>query len=260
MNTNLKTLIKDVLKRLDIGVARYRTLQTLIEKSKGADDILLLKSIPEEFVLSALKCLDASKGQLRQDIFALVENQFKQGGYFVEFGAASGVDLSNTYLLEKQFGWSGILAEPARCWHKSLRTHRTCQIETDCVWVDSHSTLTFNEAQSAELSTIETFAAGDLHSDDRQGGKSYQVKTISLVDLLDKYQAPKVIDYLSIDTEGSELDILSSFDFDRYNFKVITCEHNFTPARDKIFQLLTGKGYVRKFENLSQFDDWYVRA
>jgi hypothetical protein len=78
--------------------------------------------------------------------------------------------------------------------------------------------------------------------------------------LLDKYKAPRCIDYLSIDTEGSEYEILSNFDFERYQFRAITCEHNFQPAREKIYSLLTGKGYTRKFDKLSKFDDWYLRA
>ncbi len=82
--------------------------------------------------------------------------------------------------------------------------------------------------------------------------------TISLNDLLEKFDAPKNIDYLSIDTEGSEYAILESFDFERRRFSVITCEHNFTPEREKIYELLTRKGYERKYESLSQFDDWYV--
>ena len=78
-------------------------------------------------------------------------------------------------------------------------------------------------------------------------------------DLLEKYNAPKYIDYLSIDTEGSEYEILKNFDFEKYVFKIITIEHNYTSMRDKIFTLLTSKGYKRKYENLSQFDDWYVK-
>jgi Methyltransferase FkbM domain len=63
----------------------------------------------------------------------------------------------------------------------------------------------------------------------------------------------------SIDTEGSEFEILQAFDFARYDVKIITCEHNFSPLRDKLHALLTAKGYVRKFEVLSQVDDWYVK-
>ena len=78
-----------------------------------------------------------SKAQLKQDVFALIENDFKRDGFFVEFGAANGVHLSNTYLLEKEFGWRGILAEPARMWHADLQRNRTCAIEMDCVWSKS---------------------------------------------------------------------------------------------------------------------------
>ncbi len=183
---------------------------------------------------------------------------FKRNGFFVEFGATNGVFLSNTYLLEKDFGWTGILAEPAKRWHKDLRSNRTCHIDTDCVWCDSNSTLIFNEVDSAELSTIDMYCSSDSHRQARKRGKTHRVKTISLADLLDKYQAPKEIDYLSIDTEGSEYEILSAFNFGKYRFKTITCEHNFRPTREKIFSLLTRNGYVRKLERLSHFDDWYT--
>ncbi|MBK7635080.1 MAG: FkbM family methyltransferase [Saprospiraceae bacterium] len=59
------------------------------------------------------------------------------------------------------------------------------------------------------------------------------------------------IDYLSIDTEGSEYDILSSFNFDRYTFGIITVEHNYTAYRDRIKDLLESKGYRRVLTNLS---------
>ncbi len=85
------------------------------------------------------------------------------------------------------------------------------------------------------------------------------MKTISLSDLLDKYAAPRIVDYLSIDTEGSEYEILNGFNFEKYQFRVITCEHNFAPQRDSIFALLSRHGYQRKFEQWSEFDDWYVQ-
>jgi hypothetical protein len=90
----------------------------------------------------------------------------------------------------------------------------------------------------------------------REGGKHYDVSTISLNDLLAEHAAPLDIDYLSIDTEGSEFEILSSLDFEKYDIKVITCEHNYTPARVKIHDLLASKGYVRTKTDMSQFDYW----
>jgi FkbM family methyltransferase len=200
-----------------------------------------------------------AKSQLNQDMFVLSELGFKRDGYFVEFGATNGLDLSNTHLLETEMGWTGILAEPAKIWSEDLAKNRNCHIDYDCVWSKSGEVLEFNEVNAAELSTIDTFSSVDGHAATRTSGTKYPVNTISLLDLLKKYNAPQVIDYLSIDTEGSEFEILSAFDFDAYQFRVITCEHNYTPMRDKIYDLLTSKGYTRKFTNLSKFDDWYVR-
>lgn len=201
---------------------------------------------------------EKSKAQLKQDMFVLAELGFKRDGYFVEFGATNGVDLSNTYMLEKELGWTGILAEPAWVWHEDLIKNRTAKISFDCVWSKSHELLSFNQSSSAELSTIDDFSNSDLHAEARKTGDKYEVYTVSLLDLLKKYKAPKEIDYLSIDTEGSEFEILNAFDFDAYKIKVITCEHNYTPMREEIYKLLTSKGYTRKYTEFSRFDDWYV--
>ncbi len=204
--------------------------------------------------------LAKSKSQLRQDIFVLYELKFKRNGFFIEFGAANGVDLSNTHLLEKEFDWSGILAEPAKLWQPSLSENRRAKIETKCVWKTTGETLLFNETNQPEYSTLHTFSSNDHLSTERENGNAYSVETISLMDLLQKHNAPQEIDYLSIDTEGSEFEILEHFDFNKYNIRVITCEHNFTPIREKLFSLLTEHGYIRKFEQISQWDDWYVKT
>lgn len=205
--------------------------------------------------IDILKLRQHSKSQLSQDMFVLTYLGFKRDGYFVEFGATNGVDLSNTWLLEKEFDWKGILAEPSKNWHEDLSKNRTCNIENKAVWIKSNETLTFLEATVPELSTIDDFRSIDIHS---RKGKTYEVETISLEDLLNKYGAPSLMDYLSIDTEGSELDILSNFDFEKFKFKVITVEHNFTSNRLKIYQLLTSKGYRQVLESISAFDDWFV--
>jgi FkbM family methyltransferase len=203
--------------------------------------------------------LEDSKAHLRQDIFVLFELQFKRNGYFVEFGAANGVRSSNTYLLEKQFGWTGILSEPARIFHDHLRESRRARIDTRCVWKESGKLIEFLECSEPELSTVEQFSSADMHVNARQDGQTYMVETVSLMDLLAHNNAPLEIDYLSIDTEGTELDILSEFDFSKYTISVVTCEHNYSPRRDKLASLFAKNGYERKFQNISKFDDWFVK-
>lgn len=177
-------------------------------------------------------------------------------GFFVEFGADDGLTLSNTYILEKAYNWSGILCEPSRPSQESLINNRDCFIDINCVSNTSDEIVTFIETGNG-LSCVEEYAYNDMWADKRKEGYSYKVSTISLNDLLNKYEAPEVIDYISIDTEGSEFDILNAYDFSR-TFKVITVEHNYTDNREKIYDLLTSKGYVRILESLSQWDDWYV--
>ena len=69
-----------------------------------------------------------------------------------------------------------------------------------------------------------------------------QARTIRSV--LRQAGAPAVIDYWSLDTEGSELAILRSFPFDEYRFRVLTVEHNDAPVREDIRQYLAERGYT----------------
>jgi FkbM family methyltransferase len=184
----------------------------------------------------------------------------KRDGFFVEFGATDGVTLSNTYYLEKSLDWKGIVAEPLATWHAALSANRRAVIDHRCVWWESGKTLDFLAANRyPELSSIAEFAGDDYQASTRAiDATSITVKSVSLNDLLTEHEAPSRIDYLSIDTEGSELDILSAFDFDRFKVSVITVEHNYQPdMRGSIQQLLGAHGFVREFEQFSRFDDWY---
>ena len=253
---NLKNLIKKILQKFNIGITRYDNLTALKEYEKNIQQIF---NLPTDKFFRLLEIRGETKSQIMQDLFVLTETNFKKNGFFVEFGATNGLDLSNTYLLEKEFQWNGILAEPARIWHNELKKNRGCNIENNCVWTKSDLILEFNEVQEAELSTITKYNNNDWASVNRKQGKIYNVQTISLEDLLIKHNAPYFIDYLSIDTEGSEFEILNSFNFEKYQFGIITCEHNFTNKRESIYKLLLSKGYHRKFVGLSKWDDWYVK-
>ena len=63
---------------------------------------------------------------------------------------------------------------------------------------------------------------------------------------------------MSVDTEGSEFDILKSLDFKKRKIKIITVEHNYHKNRRKINYLLEKNGYLRVHKDFSKFDDWYI--
>lgn len=240
----------------------------LIKSFKKRFNLKIMSELDEKFFAEMPKSqrrqlksyLPGSKSQLRQDLFVLSVLNFKRDGFFVEFGAADGVYLSNSWLLEQQFGWQGILAEPARQFKPRLEINRTCIIDSRCVWSQSGESLSFCETVDAHLSTLQQYSEGDMHAEARKQQTVYQVNTISLNDLLREHKAPHSPDFLSIDTEGSEWQILQTLDFNRWSFKVICCEHNFGPQREKIHELLVAKNYRRVYTNLSQFDDWYIHV
>ena len=270
--SGVKTFLQLVLDKIGLQVSsteRYKKLNEIsIANSFNYKTLLIriltllpiIEKIDESHFSDLIETLKMSKSQLGQDVFALSVLNFKRNGFFVEFGATNGIDYSNSLVMEKIFGWKGILSEPAKTWHRHLYLNRDSFIEKKAVWKDSISQLMFNETNSAEYSTISHFSDLDMHKNTRLEGKKYEVETISLNDLLIKFSAPSTIDYLSIDTEGSEIDILESFDFNRYTFRVITVEHNYTDSRVRIYQLLTSNGYRRANKDISQFDDWYVHG
>jgi FkbM family methyltransferase len=201
---------------------------------------------------------DRAMSQLGQDLWVLEMTAYKRGGYFVEFGATDGVLLSNTYLLETEFGWTGLCAEPNPKMFAQLQHNRKCTVSDACIAGVSGQEVDFIFAGA--FGGIAEHCSADEHGARRAAyaaaGHVGRLSTVSLHDFLQRYRAPRDIDYLSIDTEGSELEILANFPFERWNIRLITVEHNHTPRRQSIFELLHRHGYQRKER---EWDDWYSR-
>lgn len=235
----------------------YRSL----EKSS-----ILYSILPQEKRELIAPFLPYSKAQLAQDLFALSFAGDTSPKFFVEFGATDGVSLSNTWLLEKKLGWNGILAEPGKTWHNAISKNRDCVIDTRCVAGASGLKYQFLEVidcekGSPELSGIEKyFNNRDRVSKIRlKNSVSCEVETISLDDLLEHYNAPQDIQFLSLDTEGSELEILKGYDFGKRTIRSICVEHNYIESNRKaINELLIEKGYRQVLKQISKWDDWYV--
>ena len=238
-------------------------LHNLIYTVQSAPNILLKKSEELEFVGHCLMNANDTQSQNYQDVFVLYQTKYKRDGYFVEFGATDGKIISNSLLLEKKYGWKGILAEPNSVWHNDLFKNRTCNISKKCVYSETGKEIEFIASDTPDISGIKEFASKDEHTENRNRGKTILVPTITLTDLLDEYSAPENIDYLSIDTEGSEFHILKAF-FDepkKYDIHNITVEHNqINEDRTNIFNLLAANGFRRRFTAFSRCDDFYTKA
>ena len=220
----------------------------------------LLKNFIEHF-----SKITEIKSQLYQDVFAsfIIDKNFNKT--FLEFGATDGIDLSNTYVLEKNFGWNGSLSEPSPQWHKNLKNNRpNCNIITKCIWSKSGEVLDFFESDVGVLSTISEYKESDKVSipgntiERVRSGKLVKVETISLNDVIHKSFNSVAPSYISIDTEGSEYEILRFFNFKKFRPVVFTIEHNFTEIENKIDGLMFENDYVRIFKEFTAFDAWYI--
>jgi hypothetical protein len=104
------------------------------------------------------------------------------------------------------------------------------------------------------------YASADINAARRESylaaGRVTAFTSISLHDFLGQHRAPRDIDYISIDTEGNEYDVLRTFPFSEWNVTLFTVEHNFTEQRTLIRELLESHGY-RCTEQ--KWDDWFER-
>ena len=203
--------------------------------------------------------------QLYQDMFAEFILNIDPKKTFLEFGATDGKHLSNSYTLENDFGWTGVLAEPDTQWHSNLNLNRTkCKKIYDCIWKKSDEKINFFSSEIGEFSTLEEFKYSDIDTipDNTKArnkkGKIYQVNTISINDVIEKEFNNISPSYISVDTEGSELEILNSFNYSKYHPLVFTVEHNYTKLEKNIDELMLKNNYSRIFRKLTSFDAWYI--
>jgi FkbM family methyltransferase len=201
--------------------------------------------------------------QLGQDHYVLELLGGLREGFFLDAGAADGVRVSNTLLLERLFGWRGICIEPNEVFFAALVRNRQCYCLNYCLY-DREGTVDFLEASTlggildeyhpSHLSFVKSrvlFATDEF-------GRPITVKRTArtIRSVLKECKAPPIIDYWSLDTEGSELAILRSFPFEEYSFRVLTVEHNGLPVREEIRAFLETQGYWRIAQ--MGIDDCYV--
>lgn len=200
--------------------------------------------------------------QLGQDKF--VDQFFKQkeNGIFVDVGAHDGVSCSNTYFLELNRNWTGLCVEPGQREFDHMKTIRRCFLERACISnYDGESEFTYIEGYANMLSGLtedyNTQHLSRINSEMKSYGGSLDKITIPvfrLQTLLDKYGLIN-IDYCSIDTEGSEFNVIKSIDYDKVNIKIFSIENNYSSL--DIQEFLEERGY--ELHCKLQWDDIFIR-
>lgn len=180
---------------------------------------------------------------------------FKTNGYFVEAGSMDGIFISNTYSLEKCLGWTGICVEPVSWMYSNLLNNRSCICENCCLYKESGK-IEFVHGKKDGLGGIKKSIR---HPHECNSENVENIICFTLEDLLIKHNSPKIIDYLSLDTEGSEQEILSVFPFSKYSFRCITVEDT---AENYGISSLIQNGYVKvsnPFNLQNTWEHYYIR-
>ena len=172
-------------------------------------------------------------GAYGQDVFIAELLGHKKNGVFFDIGANDGITINNSHYFEKNLGWTGVAVEPASHIFEKLKANRKCHVVQGCVSHQS-GTATFLElvGNANMYSTLKAHNTGLTarrirKRQKRQNStiKEIEVKCYTFSDLVEKYGFEKV-DFLSLDTEGGELEILKSIDFDSTPVSVISVENN----------------------------------
>lgn len=193
-----------------------------------------------------------SYSQLDQDLNVISFFGKKINLFFLDIGAFDGITISNTYLLEKEFKWNGLCVEPLPDEFKKLCECRNVQCDNSAIYSESGLLLEFSNS-----SLFSGITSVNYNNTYLNNNNLIMVKTITLDDLLKNYKAPSIIHYLSLNTEGSEFEIIKFFNFNKYIFLYINIQHNYgEPIRTNIRNLLLNNGYLYKGEN--QWDDDYI--
>ena len=135
-----KYLVNGFFEKFNLRLIFYSSFRKLLESKKDLLFLKFIKEIDNKNNLSKLiQYYSFSKSEFIQDLFVLNKLNFKRRGFFVEIGASDGENYSNTYLLEKKFGWNGILCEPNKNYIKQLKKKRNAYVVTKAVWKNSFS-------------------------------------------------------------------------------------------------------------------------
>jgi len=184
-----------------------------------------------------------SHSQAFQDIFALTLTNFKKNGTFVEIGSNDPININNTYLMSKDYGWKGIMVEYEKKYEPLYKQHRpeSIHIIEDARSIDYRKVLDENQfPENIEYLQI------DLEVENRS--------TLLVLEKFDK----DVFDKYKFATVTFEHDMYAIF----YNFYTTQNYIDTIEESRKIFQK---RGYIRLFENVilndeynRQFEDWYI--
>ncbi len=189
-----------------------------------------------------------SYAQQGEDIILNKLIGYKENGFFVDVGAHHPKRFSNTYMFYKR-GWEGINVDASPHCIQLLKRKRKRDINVCAAISDETKKLPFYFFEEPALNTFSRDMARKYENKGYKIEKTKMITTHRLVDILQQYlPSNRNIDFLNIDVEGFDLQVLKSNDWARFKPAYVVIEqHGFdieTPKKFDIYNFLIDKGYV----------------
>ena len=180
-------------------------------------------------------------------------------GTCIDIGAGLGTDRSNTYYFEKKY-WTCLCIEPNPNLYNHMRMYRRLALNLACSNHDKksapfHVYVVDQNNQEAISSLVVDQRLVESHKEIINETYKIEVEVKKLDTILSRINIEK-IDFLSIDTEGTELDVLQGFDLQKWKPKLLVVENNFNDT--KINEYLSQFGYILS-ERIG-VNDFYLRS
>lgn len=171
----------------------------------------------------------------------------KREGFYVEVGAYDGVGFSNTYFFEA-IGWTGVLVEAAPELYARCTASRPYSTAVHAACGAADGTVPFTVVRGEQGVATLSSMTPDRARIEREGGRVevVDVPLRRLDDILAAVTGP--IDFVSIDVEGAEIDVLSGFDLERFRPRVLVIEDNSNGADTRVRDWLAERGYAPSFQ------------
>ena len=185
-------------------------------------------------------------GQNGEDYLLWQFFDFRQTGFFIDIGAHDGVSLSNTKSFEEK-GWHGICVEPIPHVYDVCRASRAHVVNAACVG-DERTEIELRVDRSGLFAGAQTdeSLAKDKYREWDMGDPEFEtlmVPAMRAAELITPTTPP--IDFLTVDVEGSEIEVLKGFDLARNRPRVLVLEALTDPERDALDSYVGGFGYRR---------------
>ncbi|XP_043207019.1 uncharacterized protein LOC122373234 isoform X1 [Amphibalanus amphitrite] len=199
---------------------------------------------------------DECWGQAEQIRVVQALTRNKTGGFFIESGALDGERLSNTLVLERRFGWTGLLVEPAESNFQRLvsKRRRAWALQACLSHTAGPFTTVFHMTSRGESGTVEDGLTADRLRSQEQNvvntarpPRQHRATCVPIAAVLRALNRTSV-DFFSLDIEGPEMGVLAHIPWNELDIKILLVENlllfSYNPQMDQMRDLMESQGYI----------------